>query len=914
MIEIAKIWTEGIIKLSKINDIFISQTVNSHGTAKLSAYVDSEVLIQKISEDADVEIWGKDTDSSVLLFCGKVRSYKLISVGAKLYELDLFLISHSISLDRKRKRRSFQDVTQSYADIAKIVAGDSAIVLCDKSLDVKPFAPVIQYDETDWEFLIRIASHINETISGDILARHCQIHLGNNKKIKLINNNYRIIESGVLEQFYVHKECSQNNFIYYVFECEEMLELGNIIISGGKKLCVFEKKFYNDGEYLKRTYYLGSEMLLQKDTIYNKSFIGRVIKGEVLGTENETLKIKMEIDEKQDKNTAYSYDWRPETGNLMYCMPQIGTTVSLYFGDEDERKGYIINCIRTNSESCQDMDNPDNKIFTSEHGKRMILNEEQICFLSDYNDGDSASIMLQDKAGITFYSNKNIKIVSDESITVESKDVMIEGAKEVLCIQGEEADDSSSATLSLKERLDIIAKETWLETRKIYHYPNILDTIEEVKRDSLLGKVLVGIGTAVCIALIGAVFVTFGAAILATAGIASAAIASLGYTAIFTSAFIGGAAAGITGVGVEAYKDSKTGNTEDYGDYMSIAAANSAASALTGGIAAPVNECIELANFSHKAWLIAKIGVGAGDSGASYILSQSLLGDEIDTTDLGINAVVGGVFNINGHVIDEFVEGEREMGEAIADAYSEAYMSRARVGSRAYKEYYELLEQNKSVFNGGLSENISSWLLQMNNPNEVVSNISSNILKSTRSMLQVVGEDDSLTNEDREKLIEAYENDVLSRKNAENQYYVVRGAVLRCKYGTHTRRLDLNSDNGMRTLRGEYPHPYVNEAQCVVGEEENIKFFGICNNCKEGEEICVIAKNDKGEEEKIVGIRCEPDLLGDTWMDTKEDWFIQSEKLVSGASYLMCKHGGCIIVETSGEEYCGELDDGEIIQ
>ncbi|MDE6911880.1 MAG: hypothetical protein K2P44_15660 [Lachnospiraceae bacterium] len=56
---------------------------------------------------------------------------------------------------------------------------------------------------------------------------------------------------------------------------------------------------------------------------------------------------------------------------------------------------------------------------------------------------------------------------------------------------------------------------------------------------------------------------------------------------------------------------------------MSIAAANSGASALTGGISAPVNEAIELANVPFKMWLAAKIGLGASDSGVRYMLSQS---------------------------------------------------------------------------------------------------------------------------------------------------------------------------------------------------------------------------------------------------------------------------------------------------
>lgn len=88
-----------------------------------------------------------------------------------------------------------------------------------------------------------------------------------------------------------------------------------------------------------------------------------------------------------------------------------------------------------------------------------------------------------------------------------------------------------------------------------------------------------------------------------------------------------------------------------------------------------------------------------------------------------------------------------------------------------------------------------------------------------------------------------------------------------------------------------------------------VKFFGICKNCTEGEEICV--KTEDGED-KITGIKCEPDLLGSAWFDTKDNSLIATEKLVTGKSFLMCKNGECITVVTSGEEYCGELDDGEI--
>ena len=110
-------------------------------------------------------------------------------------------------------------------------------------------------------------------------------------------------------------------------------------------------------------------------------------------------------------------------------------------------------------------------------------------------------------------------------------------------------------------------------------------------------------------------------------------------------------------------------------------------------------------------------------------------------------------------------------------------------------------------------------------------------------------------------------------------------------------------------MSSDYSHPYSGESQCIVGETDNIKFFGICKNCTEGEDICVKTEDGK---DKITRIKCKPDLVGDVWFDTKENALITSEKLVIGNSYLMCKHGGFITIVTSGEEYCGELDDGEI--
>ena len=88
---------------------------------------------------------------------------------------------------------------------------------------------------------------------------------------------------------------------------------------------------------------------------------------------NETIKIHLDIDKEQEEKTAYFYDWVPSTGNLFYCMPKVGTKVSLYICNRDEQSAKAINCVRTNGENCSELQNYNNRYFTSEHNKRIYL-------------------------------------------------------------------------------------------------------------------------------------------------------------------------------------------------------------------------------------------------------------------------------------------------------------------------------------------------------------------------------------------------------------------------------------------------------------------------------------------------------------------------------------------------------------
>ena len=68
---------------------------------------------------------------------------------------------------------------------------------------------------------------------------------------------------------------------------------------------------------------------MQVQTEYNEMFTGMSILGTIQKVSGETMEIALRLRDDTDKPVYYAYDWRPEVGNLMYCMPKVGTTVSL---------------------------------------------------------------------------------------------------------------------------------------------------------------------------------------------------------------------------------------------------------------------------------------------------------------------------------------------------------------------------------------------------------------------------------------------------------------------------------------------------------------------------------------------------------------------------------------------------------
>ena len=143
--------------------------------------------------------------------------------------------------------------------------------------------------------------------------------------------------------------------------------------------------------------------------------------------------------------------------------------------------------------------------------------------------------------------------------------------------------------------------------------------------------------------------------------------------------------------------------------------------------------------------------------------------------------------------------------------------------------------------------------------------------------------------------------------------YVVRGALLKCRYGSHCRRMNLPKCHGVYTLK----KPLVFKKDCkggTEGAEYSITTFGVCSSPsnRTGGSVCLKKEAPRGPDGSftgkeasgtVTGTPCVPQIIGE-WEGTHMDAHIgpEGEEALITSSFLVCQYGGLIEIIRSGQE------------
>lgn len=570
---------------------------NQHPKANICAYLKKKTEIEKVFDKMEkkiISVLYKKGEKEKKIFTGYVENIKIVQQGLEYYELKLELIGVSSVLDFEKKEKSFQNTENTHRQIVDKVLHNTynlPIVWKDNK-EQKIGMPVIQYKETDWEFIKRMVSIYHVPVITNLTSEKVVLSAGVSEKEagNLEMKHYRI---GVSKKYYElgGSACglSKKLFRYYRVETKKVFRLGDRIEFNGETCYISGVEALLKGAELIYAYTIGSKALFYIKTISNRKLIGQTILGTVLETKKETLKLDLHL--KQDehkKEETYSYDWKPESGNLLYCMPKKGTKVSLYFGDSNEASAIVVNCIRINGKTSKYMDNPKEKYFTTEDGLSMKLKMDEIDFTvpkegiehpEDINEEDIFSRIQMQGDILYFITEGKIKLEASKEISFSETQFFFGGVyKDSLCV-GKRSNpfyaDGIDSYIRLCYQFDVKSKNVFVNMSNRKQYGLIDEQLEE-NDYSFLETV-----TSVVIVVAGAGVMTgifIGGAIVLTGEVATVELVSTVAQGGFACASFQGITMGVT--------DYMGKENSDFGMYLKRCAMQYGTGAVFGGMAA----------------------------------------------------------------------------------------------------------------------------------------------------------------------------------------------------------------------------------------------------------------------------------------------------------------------------------------
>lgn len=413
--------------LERILELELVKKINEHTKLYVRGVLkegEEDSLIARQWDAQEIKL----TESGKPLFCGVAADVGVVCENG-VYYLEAEAVSWTIMLDREEKKRSFQEKGRSYQSIVNQLAGEAGGTAEYAAPDKQIENLLLEYRETDWEFLKRLASHSSSVLVPDAAKSRPAFSFG------LAGGKSYTEETGKAD-FSVRKKVSryrklsqcqdisyqEEDAVEYTIRTEfAALEIGDQVSIKGKTLYVREVRICLKGSVFLCTCSAATKSGISAAKACHPHISGLALDGKVLKAINDTVKVHLSIDEAQDEGKAYPFPYASgytaEGHTGWYVMPEEGDTVQVIFPTEDENQAYAVQSIR--QEDTQKTADPRVKYLRTPDGKEIKLDRDEI--LVTAKDGITF-VRINEKTGVDVFTDKEVKVMSGGNITVNSGD------------------------------------------------------------------------------------------------------------------------------------------------------------------------------------------------------------------------------------------------------------------------------------------------------------------------------------------------------------------------------------------------------------------------------------------------------------------------------------------------------------
>ncbi|WP_339267583.1 hypothetical protein NYE54_27295 [Paenibacillus sp. FSL K6-1330] len=353
-------------------------------------------------------------------------------------------LSRTYEMDRHLESRSFQNKSLTYTDLIRQIAnlypgGDAQNEATPPEATIGQL--LVQYEETNWQFLKRLASRIGTVILPDIVMDAPRVYFGvpDFSWGKVIRSHYYSIikDRGNFLDIQANSDVSsdlgESDFVSYRVHTNQYCQVGDNVSFKGQMWVVTESVITYESGLIYYEYVLMQRAALRRKVRTNRALQGVALEGRVIKRGNNMVKVHLDIDHDHDERGNWWFPYSPEGNNIFHCMPEKGARIKVYFPEGTEKKAIAINSVRGRNDEMKSrtvFQKPMTKVFHMPGAAKMELGEDGVLFekntVSLTLDGNDISLNATESI-LVVASNEielggqnmpeHIKLVANETIT-----------------------------------------------------------------------------------------------------------------------------------------------------------------------------------------------------------------------------------------------------------------------------------------------------------------------------------------------------------------------------------------------------------------------------------------------------------------------------------------------------------------
>lgn len=420
----------GAIGIAYFRKIEIIETPGEHASLFVEAVLNSDTSENAFHEIEDtISLVCQKNNKDQVLFYGVLKQIAMDRDGDELV-VRIQALDGTSQMDVERKKRLFQNPQMGVHElIRQVMSSYSGSDHVAHIPDVPIGQLVVQYEETDWEFLKRFLSKYKEHLYPDPTFPDIRFEAGLSPKPESRDWNklpftlsQDFVFLGAMKENGCNDLTRSQNTVYEIASYD-IVSIGSQITYKGSSWFVESAKRTLKEGLLINNYRLRQKESLKRLPYYNGRITGVSLEGTIASIKRNQVQVTMDIEAGSGEKYWFPFSTvaASSDGSGWYCMPEKGESIRVYFPVADEKEAYVVTHTKGQKPSgspSDSMGNPNHRNIQTAQGNQVKMTEDGVLIAAGDGHG---SILLKKSGEIVLDALKDIKVLAAENLNITAK-------------------------------------------------------------------------------------------------------------------------------------------------------------------------------------------------------------------------------------------------------------------------------------------------------------------------------------------------------------------------------------------------------------------------------------------------------------------------------------------------------------